>query len=51
MQGNLCLVDYFFVVAMLLVNKSHTAGEPDKCSLLNGATSVRNMHLWDERHN
>ena len=27
-KGNFCLVDYFFVVTMLLGNKSYTVGKP-----------------------
>ena len=42
------LVDYVFVVVTLVGNKSYTV-ERLFISLLNVATFVRNMHLWDEQ--
>lgn len=39
-------VGYFFVVKMLLGNKPCINGKPFYI-LLNGATFVKNMHLWD----
>ena len=42
--GNLCLVDYVFIAINLILLESLFI------SLLNGATFVKNMHLWDKQH-
>lgn len=44
-----CLVHYFFVLTMLLGNKSYTIGN-HVCFPFNGATFVRTMHLFDLHH-